>query len=164
MGSAGMSATATSLRAELRDVSCDHSAVARAAAMLFDAPGHEAERRWLDFELTGYGAATTAQRLHEVLGLEEAHPLVQEVAAYRSEVGVRTDQQPEEQVFHFFVESLRELADAGGAVERAATTPFVELAFEVKGYPRTIEFPRDVFHRVLSGFAIALERRLGALP
>jgi hypothetical protein len=152
---------------ELRDVSCDYDSVARRAARVFQHSGAVTRLSWISREFEGYGEATGRERLHGVLGLTAQDPLVKRVASYRTEIGVRTDKEPPQQFAHFFVESLSELSAARERVERGASTPFVELAFGPHGaadYPRSIEFPADVFTRVLFGFAKLLRDELEKLP
>lgn len=153
------------LHEALSTAAIDVVTAARASQAIFAEVGDLVRARWLDLELNGYGVLSSTRPLHEILGLPVEAPLTIEVATYRTQVGRRWGEpRGESKVAHFFVEPLAELIAARDHVRDASVTGLVELSFashpSAPGYPKSADFPADVFDRILLGFASALGREL----
>lgn len=156
-----------------------------AAERLFRDAGEDLRARWLACELGGYGQSG-ALSLRETMGLTDADhledrpaeaDLLHRVRGYRQYTGrvrtsaARPDARAPLQVPHFFgepLEALRHLRQNADAIG----LPFLEvesvsaghLATLPSGVPtRTLEFPRNIFYRILSGLAVELELALSSL-
>jgi hypothetical protein len=159
---------AWALREALAGAGIDARAAARESRAIFVAANDLTRTRWIDLELTGYGARPERRPLHEILGLPAGAPLIAEVAAYRTQVGRRwTEPHGGSRVAHFFVEPLAELYAARDRVRIAKLTGRVELAFLAPGgafdYPKLADFPTDIFEQIILGFVVALRRELGEI-
>jgi hypothetical protein len=142
-------------------------AAAQEAHRLFQDAADEARVRWLYLEIGGYGTLADATPLHEVLRVSADDRLVAHVAAYRTQRGAELAPNPNRSPFaHFFVESLKDLAETRDRVRSSGTSSALELEFGPHavrpGYPTHAEFPRDVFERVCSGFLAALYLQLAS--
>ncbi|MCS6914516.1 MAG: hypothetical protein RMK29_19195 [Myxococcales bacterium] len=141
-----------------------------ACRRLFLAVGETALVRWLDCEINGY-ERSGAVSLRELLGVPDDSPLAARVRSYRQYVGrvrtlVPTASGRPLQVPYFFGESLQTLrhcranADALGTdvIEVELIPTAADPALVPSGAPvRTLEFPRYIFYRILSGLAVELE-------
>lgn len=139
-----------------------------AARDLFTTAGAPALSRWLQCELSGYGGSG-AVSLRGALGVADDAPLAARVRGYRQQVGrVRTqggtDPGKRLQLPYFFGEPLATLrqfranaeAVIGESVEVESLPP--SQLYAPPGAPVwTLEFPRYVFDRVLSGLAVEVE-------
>lgn len=139
---------------------------------LFETAGEPVLVRWIECELHGYGGSG-AVSLMEVLGVPDDSPLAARVRSYRQYVGrVRTAGASSTgrplQVPYFFGEGLETLrhyhanADAIGVdfleVEQLSPAQLADPGAAPAGAPtRTLEFPRYVFYRILSGLGVELE-------
>jgi hypothetical protein len=117
-------------------------------------------RRWLDCELGGYGVLTHIQPLQAGLGAAADHPVVHRVAAYRTQVGMVFGSTGARPFAHFFVEPIGELESLARAARGSGGT-LLTIDFGphagVENYPRSADFPSDVFERVVRGFRTALD-------
>jgi hypothetical protein len=122
-------------------------------------------RRWLDCELGGYGVLADIQPLHVRLGAPADDPVVRRVAAYRTQIGTIIAPPRPQPIAHFFVEPIGELESlaqhARGADGTLLTVDFGPHA-AVASYPRSAEFPCEVFERIVQGFLSTLDEL--ALP
>lgn len=143
---------------------------------LFGTAGEPVLARWVECELGGYGQSG-AVSLREILGVAENAPLASRVRGYRQHVGrVRTAHAGPApagmsrplQVPYFFgepLETLRHLrtnADSIGLdfleVELVSAASLADPESAPTGAPsRSLEFPRYVFYRILSGLTVELE-------
>lgn len=143
----------------------------RACARVFATVGEAGLVRWIDCEIGGYGGSG-AVALKDLLGVPDDAPLCTRVRGYRQYVGrVRTSGRAAGrplQVPYFFGEGLETLrhcranADAIGVdfieVELLSASQAADPASAPGGAPlRTLEFPRYIFYRILSGLAVELE-------
>lgn len=164
------------------------------AQRLFDSVGDPLRVRWLECELRGYGHSGAVSLRDSLGlsqpppgsadvpdGDSDAHPLVARVRGYRQYTGrvrsaaaSRLGRAAPLQVPYFFGESidtvhhLRANADAIGLeyleIEVVATGR-AGLSSLPSGAPaRTLEFPRNVFYRILAGLTVELELALHAVP
>lgn len=144
----------------------DLAHAAHRARWIAAAAGRPDLDRWLQLEVEGYDELPDRMPLSQVLRVHDGHPLVHEVAAYRTQVGVMVvpgdgvvaDVRPYP---HFFVEPLAKLATMDG-LTRENRGEYITLRFgpdPARG-PSTAEYPADVFARILLGFREALERQL----
>ena len=150
----------------------------QACSRLFATVGEPVLVRWIERELEGYGGSG-AVSLKEVLGVPDDSPLATRVRGYRQYVGrVRTAAKAASgrqlQVPYFFGEGLETLrhcranADAIGVdfieVELLSATQAADPSSAPSGAPlRTLEFPRYIFYRILSGLAVELEVAVRAI-
>lgn len=159
-----------SLRLRLHDADLDDELLASEALGIFREAELLDDVRWIGLELRGYDVVTTPESLDRILGVAAGSDLAVAVASYRLQVGtVWEGTSPAgRSTVHFFVESLTEIRTVRARVRAGAVTGQVELEFGPhpgdQTYPRAIEFPIDVFDRVLRGFRKTLERRLGSVP
>jgi hypothetical protein len=139
---------------------------------LFESAGEPVLVRWAGCEIAGYGGSG-AMSLKEVLGVADDSHLASRVRAYRQHVGqVRTAMASKSgrrlQLPYFFGESVETLrhyranADAIGVdfleVELLNPSQLADPSAAPQGAPaRTLEFPRYVFYRILSGLGVELE-------
>ena len=79
-------------------------------------------RRWLDCELGGFGVLTDIQPLHVVLATDPAHPIVDRVAAYRTQIGIVFAPEGPRSFAHFFVEPIGELESLARAAKDSTGT------------------------------------------
>lgn len=144
----------------------------QACGRLFGTVGEPVLMRWIERELDGYGGSG-AVSLKEALGVPDDSPLATRVRGYRQYVGrVRTAAPTatgrQLQVPYFFGEGLETLrhcranADAIGVdfieVELVSAAQAADPGSAPSGAPlRTLEFPRYIFYRILSGLAVELE-------
>lgn len=154
------------LRDRLNDPSQDIEVAALEAVQLFAGVNWEAQARWLGFELQGYEANATSQRLHELFGVPMDARLVGHVAAYRAQPGSYLSSTGAPATFsHFFVEPIRELIATRDRVRAAGVSGDLVLSFGPQpglgSYPNEAEFSPDVFERVLLGFRATLHLQLG---
>lgn len=156
------------MRRQLNEHALDIEPIAQQAAQLFSDAGAATHRRWLTYELQGYGAAVDRAPLAEVLRADELGPLegpklVAHVSAYRAQPGA-TVESPPRAFHHFFVESVRELsASAQRFRGLGAREVRLDFAAGVPGYPAAAVFRGDVFNRVLLGLRATLHLQLGIL-
>lgn len=117
-------------------------------------------RRWLDCELGGYGVLTDIQPLHVVLAAPAEHPVVHRVAGYRTQIGIVFGPSGSRSFAHFFVEPIGELESLARAARGSGGT-LLAVDFGphagVENYPRSADFPTDVFERIVRGFLITLD-------
>ena len=138
-------------------------AMLRRALAARSSPGVVADpvlRRWLDCELGGFGVLTDIQPLHVVLAADPAHPIVHRVAAYRTQIGIVFAPEGPRSFAHFFVEPIGELESlARAAKDSTGTLLTVDFGphATVESYPRSADFPTDVFDRIVRGFLTALD-------
>ncbi len=141
-------------------------------ARLFETAGEPVLVRWSQCEVAGYGGSG-AVSLKDILGVTDDSHLASRVRAYRQYVGrVRTAAASKSgrqlQLPYFFGESLETLrhyranADAIGVdfleVELLNPSQLADPSVAPSGVPaRTLEFPRYVFYRILSGLGVELE-------
>jgi hypothetical protein len=158
---------ARDLQVQLNHAGIDPVGVADEARQLFEEAADGVRFRWLTLELSGYVDHVAARPLHDVLGVPSGDRLAAHVAAYRSQRGIiATPGRPGGEFRHFFVESLGDLI---AARERVAGSSAETLLLDfgphprVPAYPRSAEFSRDVFDRVVLGFLAALHLQLGTL-
>lgn len=141
---------------------------------LFGTAGEPVLARWIECELSGYGQSG-AVSLREILGVAENAPLASRVRGYRQHVGrVRTAHAGAVsgarplQVPYFFGETLETLrhlrtnADSIGLdfleVELVSAASLADPESAPSGAPsRSLEFPRYVFYRILSGLTVEME-------
>jgi hypothetical protein len=157
---------AQSLRRCMSDQAVDVERVAAETLGLFEAAGRAAHVRWLNLELQGYGGVVGQAPLEAILGVEEGHPLVVHVSAYRLHAGqvVEAGANTGRSFQHFFVESLRELLAAAQRVRTIDSGPLrLDFGPGIPNHPATLAFPADVFDRVLLGFRAVLHLELGSL-
>ena len=157
---------ARAVQVRLNEAGIDAVAAAKEAKRIFEDAGDAARMRWLTLELAGSAEHVPARPLHVVLGVPAGDRLAAHVAAYRSQRGTNvTPGQQAAEFRHFFVEPLAELVATRARVATRATGTRVVLEFgpeqAVPSYPRSGEFTRDVFDRVVLGFVAALHLQLG---
>jgi hypothetical protein len=159
---------AQNLRRRLNEQTLDIEALATEAAGLFAAAGHDVHRHWLALELQGYGSEVDRAPLGVVLradalGPHEGARLVAHVTAYRAQQGTTVAPAPRP-FHHFFVESIRDLAEAARRFrDSGAQTVRLDFSAEVPNYPAAGIFLGDVFDRVLLGFRATLHLQLGSI-
>lgn len=142
--------------------------LATEAKALFEEAGDELRSGWLRLELEGYLGHVDARPLAAVLRVQASDPvgsrLVAHITAYRTQRGYNvTPGQPRQELRHFFVEPLAELAATAQKLIGAAAAPAVVLSLAEAGQAHSVEFSHDVFARVLAGFGAALHLQLGEL-
>lgn len=156
---------ARDIQERFNGVNIDPVAVAMEAKRVFEDVTDAARCRWLTLELNGYAGQVDAHPLHEVLHVPAGSRLAAHVTAYRTQRGV--DNVTRTELRHFFVESLAELAAVRAQVAASSGPPTLVLDFgpQVGGptSPRSGEFGRDVFDRIILGFFAALHLQLGEL-
>ncbi len=157
---------ARAVQVRLNEPGVDPVAAAVDAKRIFEDASDATRTRWLTLELAGYAEHVPARPLHVVLDVPAGDRLAAHVAAYRSQRGTNvTPGQPPAEFRHFFVEPLAELVATRARVAAGATGTSVVLDFGpepgVPSYPRSGEFTRDVFDRVVLGFVAALHLQLG---
>lgn len=167
---ADLHSLARALCARLNDPREGLVTLASEAEAVFAKVGDQTLDSWLKLELHGYGKLTEVRPLHEVLGVGPGDRLAVQVAAYRTQVGhvfeagTRRHGSP---CAHFFVESLQILTESAERVRGRGSTGALELEFGPHAgrpdYPKHLEFPVDVFDRVLLGFRATLHLRLREL-
>jgi hypothetical protein len=143
-----------------------------ACAQLFQLAAEPVLVRWIGCELAGYGGSG-AISLKDALGVPDDSALASRVRAYRQYVGrVRTQAAApagrQLQVPYFFGEALETLRHYRANAD-AISVDFIEVeplpSAQAKspqtapsGAPlRTLEFPRYIFYRILSGLGVELE-------
>ena len=158
---------ARGLQARIRPETLHALALATEAHGLFEEATDELRCRWLTLELAGYGAhqARPLSELLRVLPNDRAGArLVAHVAGYRTQRGMEVSAgSPSVEVRHFFVESLEDLVATEQKLSELGSTGAVALGLDGPGGRRSVEFARDVFVRVLTGFQAALHLQLGDL-
>ena len=163
---AKLCARARDLRARLSSRRIDALGAAEVGRRIFTDAADHVRARWLSLELNGYCSPATAKPLHLFLRVAPSERLAQQVAAYRAQRGLTaTADGASEEFRHFFVESLWDLTVARRTVRRSTTAAFVALGFTLHTgaatHPSEGRFTRDVFDRVVDGFAAALHLQLG---
>lgn len=139
---------------------------------LFEVAAEPLFLRWIKCELAGYGG-NGAVSLKDILGVDDDSHLVSRVRAYRQFIGrVRTATASKSgrqlHLPYFFGESVETLrhyranADTIGVdfleIELLSPSHFADSPAPPSGPPtRTLEFPRYVFYRILSGLCVELE-------
>lgn len=159
---------ARELQGRMRPAELDTVLLAQEARRVFEDAADELRVRWLDLELGGYAGRVDARPLPEMLrvlpGDLVGSRLVAHIAAYRTQRGHDvTPGHPRQEVRHFFVEPLPEVAGTAEKLTRDPMSSVVVLAFQDGRQTRLVEFGHDVFTRILAGFAAALHLQLGDL-
>ena len=136
----------------------DASEIGEARA-LFIERGDIARARWLDCELEGYGAETTASDLRRALGADASDEVVAAALRARLRRGqVRMGADGPVVVWpHFFVEPLGTLVhfrdSIGAAVPRDL---IVDLSATEPGMPPSLGFRGDVFHDIVQSIVLEI--------
>lgn len=159
---------AESLRRRINAPSSSIVLLALEAGALFQDAHMDAQVRWINFEVSGYGEDTSALSVSKALGVQPDDRLAVHVAAYRSQPGraVSGAALPDPIFRHFFVEPLQELETARDRVRAVAGELLLDFGAQPGDarYPTTVAFECDVFERVLLGFRAALHLQLGSVP
>lgn len=163
-----IAARASDLQARMRPADRDAVLLATEARRLFEDAADDLRSRWLTLELCGYAGHVDARPLSEVLHVLPGDPvgnrLVAHIAAYRTQRGYDvTPGHPRQELRHFFVEPLADLAATAETLVRAPASPVVVLRFPEAQHAQSIELGHDVFARILAGFGAALHLQLGDL-
>lgn len=159
---------ARALQMRMRPTELDAVLLAKEARRLFEDAADELRSRWLNLELGGYVGHVDARPLSEVLRVLPGDPvgsrLMAHIAAYRTQRGHDvTPGHPREELRHFFVEPLVEVAASAEKLADASTVPVVVLRLMEARQARFVAFDHDVFTRILAGFGAALHLQLGDL-
>jgi hypothetical protein len=159
-------ARAHDLRTRLSSRRIDALGAAEVGRRIFTDAADHVRARWLSLELNGYCSPASAKLVHLLLRVPANERLALQVAGYRAQRGLTARADGASKEFrHFFIESLWDLTVARRTVRRSTTTAFVALGFTLHSaaatHPSEGRFTRDVFDRVVDGFAAALHLQLG---